>query len=157
MADLLDFINQALKDGTATETRVNAAALGGGTPAKLPADPGESEAAFQQRVIDLAHANGWLVAHFRAVRIARADGSFYHATPVQADGEGFPDLLLLRGPSMVVAELKVGKNTASDRQVVWLDAFRQLGSPSGVWRPADWPKIVETLSAPWPDHDPGEK
>ena len=154
---LLDFLNKAIKDGTATETRVNAAALGVGTRTALPEgfEPqDETEAQFQQRVIDEAHAQGWTVAHFRAVRIARADGTFYFATPVQADGEGFPDLVMIRagdregvaGATLLVVELKVKGNVASERQVMWLDLFRLTGCAAGVWRPEDWDDIVRTLA-----------
>ena len=50
----------------------------------------QSETAFQQQVIDLAHYTGWVVAHFRAARTEKG-----WRTPVAADGAGFPDLVLV--------------------------------------------------------------
>lgn len=113
--------------------------------AKLPAT-GISEAAFQEQVIDLAHELGWRVAHFRRVRVLRKDGTFYHQTPVAADGAGFPDLLLTRLERIAVIELKVGRNKPTDEQLAWLAAFNVAGVPNKVFRPDDWPQIVEFLA-----------
>jgi hypothetical protein len=43
---------------------------------------------FQQQVIDLAHYTGWLVAHFRNVRVLSKNGSIKYQVPVQADWKG---------------------------------------------------------------------
>jgi len=103
------------------------------------------EAEFQLQVIEYAQARGWRVAHFRAVRVQRRDGTTFWETPVAADGRGFPDLLMLRRGGAVVAELKVPPNTPTDEQEAWLAAFRLLGVPAVVWTPADWPAIEEVL------------
>src|SRR5688572_18963769 len=75
--------------------------------------PRVTEREFQRDVIALAKANGWLVAHFRTARTVRRDGTVRYQTPVQADGAGYPDLVLLRGSVMLVAELKtdMGRTT----------------------------------------------
>src|SRR5262245_27573014 len=68
--------------------------------------PHESEAGFMRTVIQLAQVCGWRVAHFRPARTAHG-----WRTAVRGEGKGFPDLLLVRGEELLVAELKVGRNT----------------------------------------------
>ena len=104
-----------------------------------------SEEEFQRAVIDLARSLGWVVAHFRKVRVQRKDGTTYWETPVQADGAGFPDLLMLNRTRQIVAELKFGKNRPSEAQKAWLGRFGAAGVPWYVWYPADWPEIVAAL------------
>ena len=55
--------------------------------------PAISEKEFMAQVIQLAQLCGWRL---------------YHTHNSQRSVGGFPDLLLLRGRSLVVAELKVG-------------------------------------------------
>lgn len=103
--------------------------------------PRETEAGFQQAVIDLAHLNGWLVAHFRPAQ-TRA-GKW--VTPVAADGAGFPDLVLVHDEHVLFRELKTAKGRVSVAQMHWLDALELAGADVGVWRPGDWPEIEATL------------
>lgn len=100
-----------------------------------------TEAAFLSQVIALARLCGWRVFHQRP-GLTRS-GRWCSAT--QGDGVGFPDLILVRGGTLVVAELKVGRGKATAEQVDWLDAFRATGCAAGVWRPADWPEIERAL------------
>lgn len=104
----------------------------------------ESEAQFQARVIDLAHALGWRVAHFRRVRVQRQNGKTYWETPVAADGKGFLDLELVR-ERIVKVELKVGANKPTPEQLEWLAAYKAAGVECHVWYPKDWPEIVAVL------------
>ena len=67
-------------------------------------------------------------------------------TAVSGDGKGFPDLLLVRGRKIIVAELKVGKNKVTPEQMLWLDAFATAGVEAHIWRPENWDKINEVLS-----------
>lgn len=103
------------------------------------------ESDFQNTVIELAHLYGWMVAHFRTARIQRKDGSVYYATPVQADGEGFPDLIMLRGLEMVIAEIKSDKGILSEAQRDWIAAWGQVTKDVYVWRPKDWDEIEKRL------------
>lgn len=105
-----------------------------------------SEAQFQRMVIDLAHLYGWRVAHFRRVQVRRGSGSVYWETPVAADGKGFPDLVLVRGGSLLFAELKVPPNTTTPEQREWLAALRAAGQHVAVWTPDSWVEIEATLS-----------
>ncbi|HET9755290.1 MAG TPA: hypothetical protein VFP66_02210 [Candidatus Limnocylindrales bacterium] len=84
---------------------------------------------LQDQVLDLARLLGWRVAHFRAARTAHG-----WRTPVSADGAGFPDLVLIRGRRLVVAELKRSvKNRPTPNQLDWLAAFRAAGVEVYVW------------------------
>lgn len=99
-----------------------------------------TEAEFTAQVLQYAKLRGWRSAHFRAARLA--NGSW--RTPVQGDGAGFPDLVLVRAKRIVVAELKVGAPVA-ENQTEWLAAFRAANVPAYLWRPCDWDEILEVL------------
>lgn len=95
------------------------------------------EADFQRQVIDLAHLHGWLVAHFRPANTANG-----WRTAVEADGAGFPDLVLARGGSVLFWELKADRGgEPSPAQRAWLAVL-----PSArVMRPNDWQEIEGLL------------
>lgn len=90
----------------------------------------QGEAAFMAAVIAIARVRGWLV---------------YHTHDSRRSVAGFPDLVLIRGDTLIVAELKVGKNTTTSDQEKWLSAFRECGVRAEVWRPEDWPEIERVL------------
>ena len=98
-----------------------------------------TEKEFQARVTELAKLLGWRFAHFRPALTARG-----YRTAMIGD-TGFPDLVLVRPPRIIFAELKVGAPLA-DEQKDWL---ADLGSVPGVeavvWRPRDMDSIVEAL------------
>lgn len=99
-----------------------------------------TESDFLRQVLDLAAAYRWRTAHFRPARTA--DG---WRTPVAGDGEGFPDLILVR-ERVIVAELKVGRNQVTGPQRLWLIAFEAAGVAAYEWRhPDDWPEIERVL------------
>lgn len=107
-----------------------------------PALPRMSEDEFQRQVIQFARLHRWKVAHFRP---AMTRGGRW-VTPVQADGAGFPDLVMVRGGEVVVAELKVGTNQPTEDQVRWIDAFVGAEVPAFVWYPRDWTDIERVLT-----------
>ena len=143
---VLDAIAQAAKEGRVTGLGVGPlpGQHAGPTPGGVAATPPESEAAFQQRVIALAQSCRWMVAHFRPARCVRRDGTVYYETPVQADGAGFPDLVLVRDRVLFV-ELKTDKGVVRPNQRFWIEALRATGATALVWRPRDWAEIDETL------------
>lgn len=101
-----------------------------------------TEADLQRAVVELARLTGWRVAHFRPARTEHG-----WRTPVAADGAGFPDLVLARDRLLFV-ELKADRGRLTDDQQVWLDRLEHAGADARVWRPADWPEIEATLTAP---------
>ena len=103
-----------------------------------------SEKQLMQGVIDTARIFGWRVAHFRSVPVRRGKRVVWE-TPVQADGKGFPDLVLVR-ERVVWVELKVGGNTLSAEQAAWLEALREAGCEALVLTEHDWSSgAVEAL------------
>lgn len=100
-----------------------------------------TEAELQSAVIELARLLGYRVAHFRAAQTAKG-----WRTPVEADGKGFPDLVLVRRPArLIFVELKGERGRTSPEQREWLE----LLSPAAevyTWTPVDWTSgIVEQL------------
>jgi hypothetical protein len=99
-----------------------------------------TEAEFQRSVIELAHRFGYKVAHFRPAQTK----SGHWVTPVQADGAGFPDLVLVRD-RVIFAELKSETGQISLHQAVWEDALRNAGAEYYCWKPSDWDEIEANL------------
>ncbi len=90
-----------------------------------------SEREFMSIVIDLAKLRRWFV---------------YHTHDSRRSVAGFPDLVLLRPPTLIVAELKVGKNRVTPEQNLWLNLFEEANVAAYVWTPRDWAEIESVLS-----------
>jgi hypothetical protein len=84
---------------------------------------------LQDAVIAAAQRLSYLVAHFRPGQTARG-----WRTPVSADGAGFPDLVMIRGSRLIVAECKSPRGRLSPEQDRWLAAFRAAGVETWVVR-----------------------
>ena len=121
-------------------------------------DRAMSEKQWQSQVIQAAKAHGWL---------------YYHTYDSRRSKEGFPDLVLVRSPRLIFAELKTETGEVSAEQQVWLDELRKsheitvgefsvacercgelhVGEIAAkadvaevyVWRPSDWDEVEETL------------
>lgn len=93
-----------------------------------------NERELQTAVIECAHLLGWRVAHFRPAETSKG-----WRTPVEGDGKGFPDLVLVRGAALIFAELKSATGRLSPEQDVWLAALQDTRRVIvAVWTPADW-------------------
>ena len=104
------------------------------------------EASFQAVVVETARLAGWRVAHFRAAKTSKG-----WRTPVTADGAGWPDLVLVRPPRLIFAELKSETGEVRANQTKWLDVLRLLPQAEVfVWRPSDWDSLVEILTGTAP-------
>lgn len=92
-----------------------------------------SEEDLQAKVMRLLGAQGWLRVHFRPARTKNG-----WRTAVQGDGDGFPDVIALRGTRQLAIELKsqTGSVTAAQRR--WLAFFKETGAEVFVWRPLHW-------------------
>lgn len=105
----------------------------------------QSEAAFQQALTNMATAFGW---------------RWYHTHRSDRSPPGFPDLVLVRGPRLIFAELKAEKGVVSGAQQEWLDALAmvaaeiacaidqpglKVGLEVHVWRPDDWAELEAAL------------
>lgn len=100
---------------------------------RTAAAPKISEKQFQSQVERYARLNKWLVYHtWRSIHSAK----------------GFPDLIMIRGGRVVVAELKTLTGKLSPYQSEWLDAWAEVpGNTVKIWRPTDedWQDIERTL------------
>lgn len=100
-----------------------------------------SEDDLLARVVEEAHARGWLVFHPRPARTR--DGRW--RTAMMGD-KGFPDLVLCRPPHVVVIELKSERGVLDNDQHRWLAALRGCTwLRVGIWRPSDLEKISAVL------------
>ena len=132
---------------------------------------GESnEAGWQYTVLGLARLYGWRTYHAPDNRPSGRTGR--PQTLAAPEGRGFPDLVLLRGPRLVVAELKAARGRLGPGQADWLAAFREVGEGIGellrevpvkrleellgglgglptveayLWRPGDWEDVQRVL------------
>ena len=101
-----------------------------------PRQPAEHipEADWQATVVDLARLAEWAV---------------YHTRDSRGSEPGFPDLVLVRPPRLVVAELKTARGKLRREQRVWLHLLAGVpGVEVKCWRPADWADVVATLTPP---------
>ena len=104
-----------------------------------------TEDEFARQVIELAQYTGWRVAHFRPARVT-IKGRETWRTPVQADGAGFPDLVLARKGRLIFAELKADKAQPTSEQTAWYEALEETGKCEVYeWRPSQWELIELTL------------
>ncbi len=99
---------------------------------------------FKAEVIVYARIHGWKVAHFRPARVL-VNGELTWRTAVEADGKGFPDLVLARPGRLVIAELKSERGVVRHDQEEWLDLFRLTPAETFVWRPSDWEAVQKVL------------
>lgn len=91
-----------------------------------------SEAAFQDQVLGLARLYGW---------------RGYHTHDSRRSSPGFPDLVLLRPPRLMFAELKTATGQLRREQDEWLNDLRQVGAVEVyLWRPDQLQAIAELLA-----------
>lgn len=95
---------------------------------------GQSEAQFQQQVLDVARLRGWTLVYHPADNVPREtkSGKRY----LQDVKPGFPDLVLVR-ERIVYAELKTMTGRLSKAQQKWRDGILAAGGDWHLWRPSD--------------------
>lgn len=91
-----------------------------------------TEHELQSAVMDAARILGWRRAHFRAAMTKHG-----WRTPVEGEGKGFPDLVLVR-ERIVWVELKGHGGKVSPEQREWLDALDRAGAECYLWTPSSW-------------------
>lgn len=96
----------------------------------MAAPPALTEAAFQQQIVELAGLYGWRL---------------YHTYESRRSNPGWPDLVLMRPPELVYAELKTEKGRVSPAQRRWLYGLARCGCEVYIWRPSDFDGIHERL------------
>lgn len=92
----------------------------------------QSERSFREQVVQLARLRGWRV--------------YWTWTSIHSPA-GFPDLVLVRPPRVVFAELKTATGTVTLAQSEWLAALGACGGCEVfLWRPDDWAQVDATLA-----------
>ena len=95
-----------------------------------------NEALFQDKVLQIARMNGWVIHHAAPHRVG---------TTWRSDGKGTPDLILAhRTRGLIFAELKTEVGKLSADQVSWLKAL-QPWAEVYVWRPNQLDMIAKRL------------
>ena len=91
-----------------------------------------TEAELLTSVRQVARLGGWLI---------------YHTNDSRRSDKGFPDLVLVHPMSgrTVYVELKSAKGRIRPEQQQWIDALYRGGHEVYVWRPADWPVLVQRV------------
>jgi hypothetical protein len=96
----------------------------------MPVSTRLSEKHFQAQVLRLAKLSGWLT---------------YHTFDSRRSAPGFPDLVLVKPPAVLFAELKSASGRLRPEQGAWLESLRGCESVEArLWRPGDW-RAIETL------------
>lgn len=109
------------------------------TPLWVPAGPPPldiSEGAFMALVVEHLEAAGWAV---------------HHETISSRTKHGFPDLVAVRPPRLLIAELKTTKGAPDLAQLWWMeDLLRCKGDTFTYhfWTPCDWTAILLAIAPP---------
>ena len=110
--------------------------------AKLPR---QAEKDWQATVLAYARLMGWRVWHDVATNTPRRCGSCGAVRQTPRNVAGWPDLVLIRRPDIVFAELKRDGEHPSPEQQAWIDELRACGMRVYVWTPAAWAEVEEVL------------
>lgn len=107
-----------------------------------PAARDLSERDWQRQVTDLAVILGWEWLHFRPAETQKG-----WRTPVSGSlAEGWVDLVLVRPPRLILAELKRQSGRTTPAQDHWLDLLQRCpGVEVHLWRPAELDQVMEVL------------
>jgi hypothetical protein len=106
-----------------------------------------SEADFQKMVVDAAHGYGWKdFSLIQSAVISAKTGKLIS----MVTKKGWPDLVLVKGHTMLMWELKSDTGKLSKEQHEWLTALEAVAEDAehisvGCVRPRDWESIKATL------------
>ena len=108
----------------------------------------QTEAQFQQAVLDAARVHQWFAHHQRPARVRR-DGADTYRSAIAGD-KGFPDIVLVRSRNgvgrLIVAELKSATGKLTAEQAAWLGMLELVpGIEVFCWVPDDMDAILEIL------------
>ncbi len=98
--------------------------------ARQPLRAQVTEADWLALVRDLARTTGWRC---------------YHTHNSRRSDAGFPDLVLVRPPELVVTELKAERGRVTPAQARWIAELQACGVEVHVWRPSDADVVVARL------------
>lgn len=112
-----------------------------GTGLKKALNAHMTEDELLSAVVAMARLRGWRIHHSRPAR--RKDGGW--STPITGD-KGLPDLICVRAPRVIFAELKTELGRCSPDQHSWLGALRSCpGVETYLWRPSHLDEVDAVL------------
>jgi hypothetical protein len=89
-----------------------------------------NEAQWQELVVQFATLHGWATMHQ------------LHSRGTEA---GWPDLVLIRPPELLIVELKSERGKVSAAQQRWLADLAACGVETALWRPSDEAEVFARL------------
>ncbi len=96
-------------------------------------DATQSEADYQEQIVQLAELSGCWV---------------YHHHDSRRSNPGFPDLMILRSPDLWLWELKTEKGRVRPEQHMVINALKEVKYiHAAIVRPSDWPMVEAVLKA----------
>jgi hypothetical protein len=114
-------------------------------PSKRALDFTPTERAFQSQVLAYARLMGWQAFHDNATNAPRRCSGCGQTRSLPRNAAGLPDLILVRRPRVVWAELKAERGKISPPQAAWIAELRACNQEVYIWRPSSWQEIEECL------------
>lgn len=104
-----------------------------------------SEKDFQKQITDLAEMYGWQWRHFKDSRkaVKRGDKTFLVGDD---DAKGWPDLVIVRPPELLIVEVKKELGKVTPEQEVWLGLLDACGVETMVARPSNFDDLTHRLT-----------
>lgn len=94
-------------------------------------DAATLESNWQATVTDCASTFGW---------------TWYHTHDSRRSSAGFPDLVIVKPPRLLFAELKREGEYPTAKQRMWLALLRAVPCIEVyVWRPSDWEMVKQVM------------
>lgn len=113
--------------------------------ARSVSDFTQTEREFQASVLTYARMMGWKAFHDNATNAPRRCSGCGSTRALPRNAPGMPDLILIRRPRIVWAELKSERGRLSDDQKAWIEELRASGQAVYVWRPSSWQEVERVL------------
>jgi hypothetical protein len=105
-----------------------------------------TERAWMGQVLAYAALRGWRAFHDNATNAPRRCRKCREVVHLPRNEAGWPDLVLVRRPRVVFAELKSERGVVSPAQAEWIAALRACGQDVYIWRPSQWTEVERTLA-----------
>ena len=123
-------------------------------PLAAPTQP-EEEIDYQEDISNVTNEAEFLSV---TIKTARELGWWhYHVYDSRGCPPGWPDLVLIKPPRIIFAELKMDRTNTRPTQQHVLDMLGDCGEDVYVWRPSDWPSIITNLSSTELNQKPSRK
>ena len=107
--------------------------------------PRQTEAQFMAGVLEYAGLRGWRWWRDTATNTPRRCSGCGMVRRTPRNAACWPDLVLIRRPRIIFAELKAEDGVVSEEQQAWLDDLRACGQEVYIWKPSDRDEYLGVL------------